>query len=253
MTLNNILVFFVMFFVSLTVFADSYSSAEHEYKLETVVSGLRNPWSMEFLPGGDILVTEKSGRLRRVSNDKLLADEIKGLPEIRDKGQGGLLDLAIDPGFEKNQIIYFSYSAPGKGGIGTDVSKAKLVDNKLVDRKTIFKLSPKTNGGYHFGSRLLFGKNGTLFITLGDRGEMERSQDLSDHAGSLIRINLDGSVPGDNPFVKNKQAKPEIYTYGNRNIQGIAMHPETGEVWTVEHGPQGGDELNLMKPGVNYG
>ncbi len=253
MTLNNILVFLVMFFVSSTVFADSYSSTKHEYRLETVVSGLRNPWSMEFLPGGDILVTEKSGRLRRVSNDKLLPDEIKGLPEIRDKGQGGLLDLAIDPGFEKNQTIYFSYSAPGKSGIGTDVSKARLVGNKLVDRKTIFKLSPKTNGGYHFGSRLLFGKNGTLFITLGDRGEMERSQDLSDHAGSLIRINLDGSIPEDNPFVKNKQAKPEIYTYGNRNIQGIAMHPETGEVWTVEHGPQGGDELNLMKPGVNYG
>jgi aldose sugar dehydrogenase len=228
------------------------SSEKHSFVIETVVNGLDQPWSVEFLPDGRILITEKSGRLRIVKDGKLSAP-VKGLPKIIDKGQGGLLDVALDPDYKNNQIIYLSYSAKGEGGIGTEVIKGKLVGNELIDSKVIFKLSPKSNTAHHFGSRLLFAKDGTFFITLGDRGDKQRAQDISDHAGSLIRINKDGSIPKDNPFVNNVNAKSEIYTYGNRNMQGIAMHPETGDVWTIEHGPQGGDELNLMKPGVNYG
>jgi glucose/arabinose dehydrogenase len=230
----------------------TFSSEKQPFTIETVVDGLENPWSVDFLPDGRMLVTEKPGRLRIIENGQL-SEPVKGLPEITAKGQGGLLDIALDPDYKNNQIIYLSYSAKGKGGIGTEVVKGKLVGNELKDTQIIFKLSPKSNTAHHFGSRLLFGKDGTLFITLGDRGEQDRAQDISDHRGSLIHINKDGSVPEDNPFVNNPNAKPEIYTYGNRNMQGIAMHPETGDVWTVEHGPQGGDELNLMKPGVNYG
>lgn len=229
-----------------------YTSEKHNFTIETVVEGLEHPWSVDFLPDGRMLVTEKPGRLR-IIKDGQLSEPVTGLPKIKEKGQGGLLDIALDPDYKNNQIIYLSYSAKGKGGIGTEVVKGKLVGNELKDTQVIFKLSPKTNTGYHFGSRLLFAKDGSLFITLGDRGDKERAQDINDHAGSLIHINKDGSVPEDNPFVNNPNAKPEIYTYGNRNMQGIAMHPETGDVWTVEHGPQGGDELNLMKPGRNYG
>jgi glucose/arabinose dehydrogenase len=230
----------------------TFSSEKQSFTIETVVDGLENPWSVEFLPDGRMLVTEKPGRLRIIENEQL-SEPIKGLPEITSKGQGGLLDIALDPDYKNNQIIYLSYSAKGQGGLGTEVVKGKLVGNELKDTQIIFKLSPKSNTAHHFGSRLLFGKDGTLFISLGDRGEQDRAQDINDHRGSLIRINKDGSIPKDNPFVNNPNAKPEIYTYGNRNMQGIAMHPETGDVWTVEHGPQGGDELNLMKPGVNYG
>ena len=232
---------------------ESFSSEKHSYSLETVISGLDHPWAVEFLPDGRILVTELPGKLRIIENGKLLPEPVSGLPEIRATGQGGLLDVALDPEFESNQIIYISYAGQGIGGIGTEVAKARLVNNALVDLKTIFVLSPKSDNGRHFGSRLLFADDGTLFITTGDRGDRSRPQNLDDHAGSLIRINKDGSIPEDNPFIGKENVKPEIYTYGNRNIQGIAIHPDTRDIWSVEHGPQGGDELNLMKPGLNYG
>ncbi len=251
--MNKILiVLLALFFFSFTVLAETFTSEKQNFTIETVVDGLEHPWSVDFLPDGRMLVTEKPGRLRIVENGKL-SEPVNGLPKVKEKGQGGLLDIALDPDYANNRIIYLSYSAKGKGGIGTEVVKGKLVGNELKDTQVIFKLSPKSNTGYHFGSRLLFAKDGSLFITLGDRGDQDRAQDISDHAGSLIRINKDGSIPKDNPFVNNPNAKPEIYTYGNRNMQGIAMHPETSDVWTIEHGPQGGDELNLMKPGVNYG
>lgn len=231
---------------------DIFSSEKHSFTIETVVKGLENPWSIDFLPDGRILVTEKPGRLRIIENGHL-SEPVKGVPKVSAKGQGGLLDIALDPEYAKNSIIYLTYSAKGKGGVGTEVIKGELVGNELKNTQVIFKLSPKSSTAYHFGSRLLFSNDGTLFITLGERAERERAQDIGDHAGSLIRINKDGSIPKDNPFVNNADARPEIYTYGNRNMQGIALHPETGDVWTVEHGPQGGDELNLMKPGVNYG
>ncbi len=251
---KKILLLVIQIFLVAQVSAQAtFSSKEYDFTLETVASKLEYPWSIEFLPDNRILVSEKPGRLRVIENGELQYTPVKGVPEVVAQGQGGLLDIALDPAFAKNQTIYLSYAGKGKGGIGTEVIKGKLVGNELKDTKVIFKLSPKSSTNYHFGSRLLFGKDGTLFITLGERGEMDRAQDLGDHAGSLIRINKDGSVPEDNPFVKQAGVKPEIYTYGNRNMQGIAMHPETGDVWTVEHGPQGGDELNIMKPGVNYG
>ena len=243
----------LLFLFNFPVNADeTYSSEKHNFKIETVVGGLEYPWSVDFLPDGRMLVTERPGRLRIVEHGKL-SKPIKGLPDIVAQGQGGLLDIALDPDYSNNQIIYLSYSARGKGGLGTEVIKGKLVGYELKETNVIFRLSPKSDTSYHFGSRLQFARDGTLFITLGERGEQDRAQDLSDHRGSLIRINKDGSVPKDNPFVNTPNAKPEIYTYGNRNMQGIAMQPDTGDIWTVEHGPQGGDELNLMKPGVNYG
>ena len=246
-----ILISFLFFNLSVNA-EETYSSEKHSFTIETVVEGLEYPWAMEFLPDGRMLVTEKPGRLRIIENGKLSVP-IKGVPKVKYKGQGGFLDIALDPDYENNQIIYLSYSGIGKEGVGTEVASAKLVGNELQELKIIFKALPKINSSHHFGSRLVFAKDGTLYISLGERGDKERAQNLSDHAGTLIRINKDGSVPKDNPFVTNTKAKPEIYTYGNRNIQGIAMHPMTGDIWTVEHGPQGGDELNLMKPGVNYG
>ncbi len=251
MNRTQIIIFSVLFSIS-SFAVETIKSEKHSFAIEPVVEGLEHPWSVDFLPDGRMLVTEKSGRLRIIENRKL-SEPVNGLPRVEDKGQGGLLDIALDPNYTKNQTIYLSYSATGVGGVGTEVVKGKLVGHELKDTKVIFKLSPKTNTAYHYGSRLLFAKDGTLFITLGDRGDRVRAQNPGDHAGSLIRINKDGSIPKDNPFLNNPNAKSEIYTYGNRNMQGIAMHPETGDVWTVEHGPQGGDELNLMKPGVNYG
>ena len=252
--MNRFLSIFVLllFFVTSVYAEQTFTSKEHNFRIETIVSGLENPWSVDFLPDGRMLVTERPGRLRIIENGKL-SEPVKGVPDVVARGQGGLLDIALDPDYANNQIIYLSYAGKGKGGIGTEVVKGKLIDHQLTDKKVIFKLLPKSSKDYHFGSRLLFAKDGTLFITLGERGDMNRAQDLSDDAGSLIRINKDGSVPEDNPFVNTPGARPEIYTWGNRNMQGIAMRPDTGDVWTVEHGPQGGDELNLMKPGVNYG
>ena len=242
----------VLCFISPINANEIYSSERHSFTIEAVVKGLENPWSIDFLPDGQILITERPGRLRLIDNGKL-SEPIKGLPKIKAKGQGGLLDIAIDPDFINNQTIYFSYSAADKTGIGTEVASAKLIGNELTEVKTLFKALPKSRGGHHFGSRLLINNEGNLFVTLGDRGTKERAQEINDHAGSLIRINKDGTIPQDNPFINNPAAKPEIYTYGNRNMQGIAMHPTTGDVWTIEHGPQGGDEFNLMKPGMNYG
>lgn len=230
----------------------SFQSEQHSFVLETVVSGLKHPWSMAFLPDEQILVTEKSGSLRVIKDGTLQAEPIAVVPAVNDRGQGGLLDVVLDPDFTSNQRLYLSYSAAGDQ-TGTEVISARLVDNRLQDIKTIFQLSPKTSTAYHFGSRLIFADDGTLYITTGDRGDRPRAQNLNDHAGSLIRINKDGSIPDDNPFVGQADIKPEIFTYGNRNMQGIDIHPVTRDIWTVEHGPQGGDELNRMQKGVNYG
>lgn len=232
---------------------ESFSSEKHDFILETLATGLEYPWSIEFLPDGRILLTERAGILSVLDLETSSLTRIKGLPPIRAQGQGGLMDIALDPDYANNSTIYISYSGPDKSSFGTEVARARLLDDRLADVRIIFRLMPKTRGGRHFGSRLLFGDDGALFITTGDRGDRPRAQDLADHAGSLIRINSDGSVPKDNPFTGRAGARPEIYTYGNRNIQGIAMHPQSREIWTVEHGPQGGDELNLMRPGVNYG
>ena len=234
-----------------TGFAERFSTELHDIEVTTVTGGLDYPWGMAFLPSGDILVTERGGSLRRVRGERLLAEPIAGLPEVAPTGQGGLMGIALDPNFDSEPWVYLAYSAKGSGGHGTEVARGKLAVNSLTDVQVIFRALPKARGGRHFGARLVFGRDGTLFISLGDRGTRKSAQDLNDHRGSLIRINRDGSVPADNPFVAGE--KPEIYNYGHRNMQGMVLHPETGVPWTHEHGPQGGDEVNIETPGTNYG
>ena len=228
------------------------------FRVVTLTRGLEHPWSIAFLPDGRMLVTERAGRLRIVNKDfKLDPKPVAGLPEIVASGQGGLFDVALHPQYADNGWIYVSYSAPGTGGWGTALARAKLIINanerRLTDLQVLFSMQPKTRSGQHFGGRIVFDRKGYVYLTLGDRGDKERAQKLDDHAGSVIRLHDDGRVPADNPWVKNKNAKPEKFTIGNRNMQGAALHPQTGELWTQEHGPQGGDEVNLMRSGRNYG
>jgi glucose/arabinose dehydrogenase len=221
---------------------------------EILTQELSHPWSLAFLPDGAMLVTERSGRLRYIDpKGNLDPTPIAGLPAIRQHGQGGLLDVVPHPQFEKNHWIYFSYAERGDKGYGTTVARGRLNDHHLDKVEVIFRMSRKTNSRHHFGSRLVFTREGYLYITLGDRGDRPRAQDLADHAGSLIRLHDDGGVPKDNPFVDRKHIQPEIYSFGHRNIQGAAQHPRTGSLWIHEHGPQGGDEINAPKAGRNYG
>ena len=236
-----------------SVGAQPFQSAEHSFRVVTLVPGLEQPWGLAFLPDGRMLVTEKAGRLRVVQDRKLEPRPIAGLPEVTVHGQGGLMDVALHPRFADNGWVYFSYAARGNDGVGTEVARGKLVGNKLESVQVIFRQQPKGNTGRHFGSRLAFDRAGFLYITLGDRGEMERAQKPGDHAGSVIRLHDDGRVPADNPYVGKPGWKPEKYTVGNRNMQGAALHPQTGVLWTHEHGPQGGDEVNIIRAGVNYG
>lgn len=243
----------VLIMVLSPVSAEVIQSEKQQFTVETVTGGLKYPWGMAFLPNGDILVTERGGKLRYIKQGQLLDEPVMGLPSIREKGQGGLLGIALHPEFEQNNWVYLAYSAKGKGGYNTEVIRGRLQGMQLVNIETIFTALPRHSGGRHFGARLVFAPDGKLFISLGDRGQREPAQDLSDHTGSLIRINDDGSIPKDNPFVGKPNIKPEIYTYGNRNMQGMALNQGTGEIWTHEHGPQGGDEINIMRAGVDYG
>lgn len=228
-------------------------SATHEFKMTVVTKGLKFPWGLAFLPNGKILITEKTGQLRIIEDGKLLDEPVKGLPDIKRHGQGGLLDIVIHPDFEKNHWVYFSYAGKGKGGHGTEIARAVFKDNQLSDVKVLFSLDQKSNAGVHFGSRLVFDKNNYLYFTIGDRGNRNRAQDLSDPAGSVLRIKDDGSTPKDNPFINKKDAIPEIFAYGNRNPQGIAIQPSSELIWASEFAPQGGDEINIIKAGTNYG
>jgi glucose/arabinose dehydrogenase len=226
---------------------------EHTFRIVKVVEGLQNPWGLAFLPDGRMLVTERAGRLRVVQGGKLLPEPVAGLPQVAAVGQGGLMDIALHPRFGENGLLYLSYVARGDDGVGTEVVRGRLAGGRLEDTKSIFRQQPKGSGGRHFGSRLVFDRQGYLYITLGDRGEQERAQKPDDHAGSVIRLHDDGRVPTDNPFSGKAGWKPEKYTIGNRNIQGAALHPQTGRLWIHEHGPQGGDEVNLVRAGANYG
>ena len=223
-------------------------------EVEILSDQLAHPWSLAFLPDGRMLVTERPGRLRLFGADgRLDPRPIEGLPPVRGYGQGGLLDVVVHPDFAQNRRVYFSYAEQDPRGYGTAVAHGTLDGHRLNDVKVIFRLQPKTGRTLHFGSRLVFDREGYLFITLGDRGARHRSQDLGDHAGSLIRLHDDGSIPADNPFVGQNDVLPEIYSYGHRNMQGAALNPVSGQVWTHEHGPQGGDEINVPQPGRNYG
>ena len=224
------------------------------FRVERLTQGLDRPWSVAFLPDGGFLVTERPGRLRIIdAQGRLREQPVSGLPAIQARGQGGLLDVALHPDFANNAWVYLSYVESGPGGMGTAVARGRLSGMQLLDTRVLFRLLPKSGNGRHFGSRLVFDGAGHLFVTLGDRGDRPRAQDLGDHAGSVIRLNEDGSIPADNPFVGRRGIRPEIYSYGHRNIQGATLEPSTGRLWTHEHGPQGGDEINLPEPGVNYG
>ena len=237
-----------------TVQAQSINTEEHRIRVTPLTTGLQHPWGLAFLPDGRMLVTERPGRLRVISKDfKLEAAAIEGLPAVAAFGQGGLMDIALHPKFADNKLVYISYSAGDNNGIGTEVARGVLNGNKLDNLQIIFRMQPKLRTGYHFGSRLVFDRDGLLYITLGDRGEMERAQNPEDHNGSVIRIHDDGRVPKDNPFVGKPGWRAEKYTLGNRNMQGAALHPQSGLLWTHEHGPQGGDEINVIRAGVNYG
>lgn len=222
-----------------------------------VVEGLNRPWAIAWLPNGEMLITERGGTLRRVSRDfKLDPKPIEGMPKVKVAGQAGLFDVAVHPDHARNGWIYLAYAEPSPtddGDYGTALMRARIRDGRLVDQEHLFSMTPKSRRGFHLGGRIVFDGKGHLFLTLGDRGEMARAQAPRDHAGSVIRLHDDGRVPADNPFVGKPDQLPEVYSRGNRNMQGAVLHPTTGELWTHEHGPQGGDELNIIRPGRNYG
>jgi glucose/arabinose dehydrogenase len=246
-------VFVVAALLPFAVAAQTYRSEEHSFRFQMLADGLEYPWSLAFLPDGRMLVTEKIGRLLLVSKDGKDRKAIAGVPEVAVHGQGGLFDVVLHPRFAENQLLYISYSARGTDGVGTELARGRLVGEKLENVQVLFRQSPKGQAGLHYGGRIVFDRAGFLYLTLGDRGEMPRAQKPDDHAGSVIRLHDDGRVPQDNPFVGKPGWKPEKYTLGNRNMQGAALHPQTGKLWTHEHGPQGGDEVNVIKPGANYG
>ncbi len=237
-----------------------HRSALHDYRVVTVADGLVQPWSIAFLPGGDALITERPGRLRILRQGKLLPQPVDGVPKVFHSSQGGLLEVMPHPDFATNRLIYLSFSKPGAtdARATTTLIRGRFDGTALTGVEQLFEAV--TEGRNHFGGKIAFDRNGYLFLTLGDRqvppeGKLEghAAQDLSNHHGKLIRLHDDGRVPSDNPFVSRAGARPEIWSYGHRNVQGIAIHPQTGDIWANEHGPQGGDELNLVQPGRNYG
>ena len=236
-------------------------SANHDYRVVTVADGLMTPWSMAFLPGGDILITERAGRLRLVRDGLLRMESIEGVPEVLEQGQGGLFDVVLHPDFESNQWVYLSYAKPiGDGTEATTaVSRGRFENDRLMDVEDIFVATTQGRPG-HYGGRLAFDADGYLWVTVGERqapssGDLTAhpAQDISNHHGTVNRLNDDGSVPSDNPYVGESDVLPSIWSYGHRNPQGLAIHPETGDIWITEHGPQGGDELNRVLPRLNYG
>jgi glucose/arabinose dehydrogenase len=248
----------------LVVTASPRQSAGQTWQLATdtkkvrvvaMATGLDSPWSMVFLPNGDILVTERPGRLRLIHNGKLDDEPIAGLPAIQFGTHGGLLDVALHPNFEKNNLVYFTYSKGGEKGVTTAVARGRLDGKRLVDVNDLFVADAWTTGSLNPGSRVVFDKNGMMYVSIGDRGPTTEplAQDLSVHNGKIVRLHDDGRVPADNPFAGRPGARPEIYSYGHRNPQGMTVNPDTGEIWASEHGPMGGDEVNIIKRGANYG
>lgn len=239
---------------------ETYETADGDaIQVTTVIDGLAEPWGFQQLPDETWLITEKEGALRMLSADGTLSEPISGTPEVDARDQGGLLDVAIDPDFEENRYVYLSFSEPGEDDTNsTALFKARLSDDgtALEDGEVIFSQQPKVASTKHYGSRIVFDGEGHLFLTMGERSDEEfrgQAQDLDSHLGKIVRLNLDGSVPEDNPFVDQEGALPEIWSYGNRNVQAAAWNAETGTLWEIEHGPQGGDELNNIEPGNNYG
>lgn len=241
---------------AMLLMASGVAQAAGQVKVTVVASGLETPWSLAFLPDGRMLVTERPGRMRIVSQQGEVSAPIAGVPDVYARGQGGLLDVVLSPAYASDHTIFFSFAQPEQSGARTAVARAVLDSDglSLSELKVIFAQNEAPSGGHHWGSRLVFGRDGNLFVTLGDRYSFrDRAQDLGSHMGKIVRIRPDGSVPPDNPFVGKAGALPEIWSYGHRNVQGAALHPVTGVLWAHEHGPQGGDEINEILPGRNYG
>jgi glucose/arabinose dehydrogenase len=228
-------------------------SEKQKFSVDTITDKLSNPWGIAFLPDGRILVTERAGEIRIVKDGKLLDEKVTGVPAVFAQGQGGLLDIQLHPDYENNGWIYISYSKPGQGGAGTTIIRAKLDGNALTSIEELFSAQPFTDSGVHFGSRIAFDGKGYMFFSSGERGTMENAQKLENHLGKIIRLHDDGKVPTDNPFVNTAGAKPEIWSYGHRNPQGLIYDKETQTLYNHEHGPKGGDELNIVVKGKNYG
>ena len=224
------------------------------YEFESVVDNIAIPWGFTFLPDGSMLITEKSGELIHFKNGT--KTNITGLPEVYVRGQGGLMDVVLHPNYEENGWLYFTFASSqgdGEGG-NTALMRAKLSNNSMVKKELLYKATPNTSRGQHFGSRIVFDNEGYLYFSIGERGERDvNPQDITRDGGKIYRLNDDGSIPDDNPFVNKEGAKKAIYSYGHRNPQGMILHPITGEVWVNEHGPKGGDEINIIKKAANYG
>lgn len=235
-----------------TVSAETYTSSQADFRLETVVSGLDYPWAIAFLPNGDKLVTERAGRLRVIREGQLLDEPVSGVPDVAASGQGGLLDVLLHPEFESNQLLFLSYAHRNDQGMTTRVARAKYRDQALHDLRVIFEAEPRSGTTRHFAGRMAIPSDGYLYVAVGDRGERERAQDTSDDAGGVHRITIEGKAPEGNPFAEDG-GSDTLFTTGNRNIQGMALHPDTGELWSHEHGPRGGDEVNVIEAGTNYG
>lgn len=230
-----------------------FESDKADFRLETIAEGLEHPWAIAFLPDGRLLVTERAGRLRVIRNGQLQPEPVSGVPEVAASGQGGLLDIRLHPEFSDNKTLFLSYAHGTSDGMTTRYARARLTDDGLEDVQVIFEALPRSNTSRHFAGRMAFDEDGLLYVTVGDRGEMERAQDTSDDAGGVHRITIDGEPAPGNPFLANPDVNDTFYTYGNRNIQGMTVHPKTGEIWTHEHGPRGGDEINIIRAGTNYG
>ncbi len=245
--------------VAAAVAQDIERSEQHDFRTVTLASGLDHPWGMAFLPengpsGAGILITERSGALRLYRDGELQARAVAGTPKVAASGQGGLLDVVLHPDFADNRLVYLSYAGASDGKAGTEVARGRFDGTALSDLEVIFRAQPKTPGSAHYGSRLVFGNDGKLYVSLGDRRNyMREAQNPANHIGSIVRLNDDGSLPDDNPFTGDTGKRPEVFSYGHRNVQGMALRPGSNEIWAHEHGPRGGDELNLLKAGANFG
>ena len=228
-------------------------SEKQKFQVDTITNQLKNPWGLAFLPDGRILITERAGEIRIVKDGILLDEKIQGVPAVYAKGQGGLLDIQLHPNFKENAFVYLSYSKPLADSGGTVIARAKLEGNALTNLEELFQTSPFGPSEVHFGSRITFDGNGYMFFTSGERGKKENAQDLTNHLGKVLRLHDDGKIPSDNPFVDVIGAKSEIWSYGHRNLQGLYYDQATGTLWEHEHGPRGGDELNIVEKGKNYG
>lgn len=257
---------FSYFLVAFFLFSGTFFSAKAQKQIQSVVTdagsvkvqdmmgGIAHPWGMAFLPDGRLLVTEKSGALYIYTNDSTLSEPVEGTPEVFDVGQGGLLDVALDPDFQNNQYVYLSYAEPGEGETAsTALGRGTWQDDRIQDFEVIFSQEPKVEGPNHFGGRIIFTGEDNLFLTLGERFKFDPAQNLANHLGTIVRIGRDGSIPRDNPFVGQADAEDEIWSYGHRNIEAAALNPNTGDLWVAEMGPLGGDELNQPEAGKNYG